>query len=70
MSGNVYEWCSDRYGSYSSSSQTNPKDPSSDSRCVYRGGCWDYNAGNCRVSGRDGNYPGGRFNILGLRLAL
>ena len=44
MSGNVWEWCNDRYGSYSSSSQTNPKGGSSYRR-VFRGGCWGSRAG-------------------------
>jgi len=39
MSGNVREWCSDWYGSYSSSAQTNPYNNSGSGR-VIRGGSW------------------------------
>ena len=72
MSGNVWEWCQDRYGSsyYSSSPQTNPTGPSSGSYRVLRGGGWNYYAGYCRVSHRSGNYPDNRFSHFGLRLAL
>lgn len=70
MSGNVYEWCSDWFGNYSSSSQINPTGAYSGSYCVGRGGSWNFNAGDCRVSYRYGWSPGIRYGSLGLRLVL
>ena len=70
MSGNVCEWCSDWYGSYSSSSQTNPTGAVSGWGRVYHGGSWCNDARFCRLSYRSCITPGYRFNFLGLRLAL
>lgn len=70
MSGNVWEWCSDWKGSYSSSSATNPKGPSTGSHRVYRGGSWRSHARICRVAYRNIDTPSFMFNYLGLRLVL
>lgn len=70
MSGNVWEWCQDRYGDYSSSSQRNPMGPSSGSIRVFRGGGWYFIAKRCRVSSRYRYYSDYRESGLGLRLAL
>jgi len=70
MSGNVWEWCQDRNGYYSSGAQTNPTGPTSGSDRVYRGGSWGSNAWGCRVSIRYDFTPDYRDDDLGLRLAL
>ena len=70
MSGNVWEWCQDRYGAYNSEAQTNPTGPASGSYRVHRGGSWSYDARSCRVSSR--GYSGSSYTDkdLGLRIAL
>ena len=72
MSGNVYEWCQDRYGEdyYRSSPSSNPTGPESGSSCVCRGGCIYSSDRSCRVTDRNGYHPGYRDSDLGFRLAL
>ena len=68
MSGSVWEWCSDWYGSYSSSSQSNPTGASSGEYRVLRGGSWYRNARLCRVSNRNSSTPSNRINYDGFRV--
>jgi formylglycine-generating enzyme required for sulfatase activity len=71
MSGNILEWCSDWFGDYSSSAQTNPKGPSSGSKRVARGGsAWDENYERFSVAYRNAFTPDTKYPITGLRLAL
>ena len=70
MSGNVMEWCQDRYGKYNSSSQVNPTGANRGFSCVNRGGCWGSIARNCRSSFRIDSTPDDRGFALGLRLVL
>ena len=67
MSGNVWEWCNDRYGSYSSSSQQNPQGSNSGTNRILRGGSWSRNAKCCRVSYR---IIGSRGDRSGFRLVV
>ena len=70
MSGNVDEWCQDWWGSYSSSSQTNPTGPGTGSCRVRRGGSWRSSAGDWRSANRSCSTPDDRSDYLGLRLVL
>jgi len=67
MIGNVWEWCSDWCGGYSSLPQTDPTGSGDGSMRVNRGGAWYGAARGCWRRGR--NTPDDRGNGLGFRLA-
>ena len=69
MSGNVWEWVNDWYGTYPSSAQTNPTGPVSAPYRVVRGGSWSNVTYVVRSSYRGFDTPGGAVNSLGFRVA-
>jgi len=68
MSGNVFEWCWDWYGNYSSSAQIDPKGPVSGVSRVIRGGGWGNAATGVRSAYRFDGTPSFRSGSVGLRL--
>jgi formylglycine-generating enzyme required for sulfatase activity len=69
MYGNVWEWCSDWYGTYPNSAVTDPVGPDTGSSRVLRGGSWVNSAGYCRSAVRNSLSPGYRSSNYGFRLA-
>ncbi|MGA9116042.1 MAG: formylglycine-generating enzyme family protein [Bacteroidota bacterium] len=69
MTGNVLEWCSDRYAEdyYSGSPERDPKGPASGKNIVRRGGSWNWPVQYLRLAARDNTPPSFWFYQLGFR---
>ncbi len=70
MHGNVFEWCSDRYSDYPTSSVTDPKGAIVGYERVARGGSWRSNANRCRSATRDKYEYNAYQSGSGFRVAL
>ena len=70
MHGNVFEWCSDWYGTYPTSAQTNPTGASTGSSRVFRGGGWYNSAKYCRSAYRIYYTPTDYRDNIGFRVVL
>ncbi|MEE1211011.1 MAG: SUMF1/EgtB/PvdO family nonheme iron enzyme, partial [Treponema sp.] len=69
MSGNVWEWCYDRYSnSLKTGDVTDPTGALSGSNHVFRGGCWIDQAYKASVCYRADTIPSSRGNSLGFRV--
>lgn len=71
MSGNLWEWCHDYYGSdyYASSAPTNPTGPASGTHRILRGGSYYTNAASVRTASRIPRLPAGGSSVEGFRIA-
>ncbi|MCC5946042.1 MAG: SUMF1/EgtB/PvdO family nonheme iron enzyme [Bernardetiaceae bacterium] len=70
MSGNVWEWCYDRYGPYQNEKQINPRGAEHGLNRVLRGGCWFTNQGTLRVANRYYHPESFGSNTIGFRLVV
>ena len=67
--GNVWEWCQDWLGSYSSGSVTNPTGPATGTHRLLRGCSWGYYPAGCRGSLRYVSVPDYAISYSGFRVA-
>jgi formylglycine-generating enzyme required for sulfatase activity len=68
LSGNVWEWGWDWYGTYPTGTVSDYRGSASSVDRVRRGGRWNDTASYCAVAARDDYYPYNRSNGVGFRV--
>lgn len=70
MSGNVWEWCLDWHGSYTSTKKTNSTGPLEGKYRILRGGGFYSEYADCRVANRRANSPSSSDEGRGFRVVV
>lgn len=70
MAGNLYEWCYDFYGEYSSDAVTDPSGPETGDYHCMRGGSWGSHCLHLRSANRTLYVPDYQYNFIGFRVVL